>query len=131
MTGLTVDTDVAADEDLFGKVIGDLQANVSVGSEGIGGTLKFINDYSAAGYTGDEKSGNFLVVHASVPEVEGVTIVAEIIGGVHGPVTLDADGILISRIRSTTQMIKFTASKTGYPDVTRIFRLNGLRLISG
>lgn len=131
MIGLTVDTDVAADENLFGKVIGDLQANVSVGSEGIGGTLKFIDDYSAAGYTGDEKSGNFLVVHASVPEVEGVTIVAEIIGGVHGPVTLDPDGILISRISSTTQKIKFTASKNGYPDVTRTFRLNGLRLIGG
>lgn len=130
--GLTVDADISDAVDLFGKTVDDLQANIAVGSAGIGGTVKFIDDYSSAGYTGDEQSGNFLVLHAEVPEVEGVTITAEVIGGVHGPVIVDpADGLLISRIKSTTQQIKFTASKDGYESVTRIFRLNGLRLIGG
>lgn len=131
MIGLTVDTNISESEDLFGKTIGDFQANVTVGSEGIGGTLKFIDDYTSAGYVGDEASGNYLVVHASVPDVDDVTITAEVIGGVHGPVTLDSDGILIVRIANTTQQIKFIASKDGYADVSRTFRLNGLRLIGG
>lgn len=128
--GLTVDADIAAGEDLLGKYVADLQSDVTVGSEGIGGTLKYVADYSSAGYSGGEESGNFLVLHAEVPETEGVTITAELIGGVHGPVTLDPDGLLISRITSTTQQIKFTATKDGYAPFTRTFRLNGLRLIT-
>lgn len=131
MTGLTVDTNIDASEDLFGKTVGDFQTNVTVGSEGIGGTLKFIDDYTSAGYVGDEASGNYLVVHASVPDVDDVTITAEIIGGNHGPVTLDSDGILIARIASTTQKIKFTASKSGYENVSKTFNLSNLELSEG
>lgn len=129
MIGLTVDTDIAADEDLFGKYVDDLQSDITVGSTGISGTLNYIADYTSAGYTGEEASGNYLAIHAEVPDVDGVTITAEIVGGTHGPVTLDSDGILVARIKSTTQKVKFIASKTGYPNVTKTFRLNGLRLL--
>ena len=125
---LTVDTDVGASEDLFGKVIGDLQSNVTVGENGIDGTLKYISDYSAAGYAGDEAAGHYLVLHAEVPDVDDVTITAEVIGGAHGPVTLDPDGILISYIANNQKKIKITASKTGQKSVTKIYTLNGLTL---
>lgn len=109
-------------------MIGDFQSNIVVGSTGITGNLAYISDYSAAGYYGDEASGNFLVLHASVPNVEGVTITGEVVGGIHGQVTLDPDGILISRIASTTQQIRFIASKSGYSSVTKTFDLTGLIL---
>lgn len=86
-----------------------MQEDVVIGLNSITGTLKYIADYSSAGYTGDEESGNFLALHIS--SVEGATIKAEVIGGVHGEVTLDEDGLLISRIANNTQQIKITATK--------------------
>jgi len=56
------------------------------------------------------------------------SIVAELVGGDYGPVTLDADGIVIFRVKNNTQSVKITAKKTGYADVTRTYSLTGLRL---
>ena len=131
MTGLTVDADVADSVDLFGKVASGLQTGVEVDNENktIRGTVKYIADYSSAGYTGDEKSGNFLVIHAEVPDVTGVTLTAELIGGTHGVQTLDEDGILISRITNkNSQMIRIVARKDGYDPVSKTFSLKRLTL---
>lgn len=127
--GLTVDADISNSEDLFGKTVNNLQSNVTVGSEGIGGTLKYIADYSSA-YGPGEDSGNYLVLHAEVPNATGVTITAEVVDGVHGPTTLDESGINIFRITSNTQKVKFVAYKDGFEPVTRVFRLNGLNLVT-
>lgn len=129
MTGLSIDADIDELEDLFGKTVDDLQSDIEIGDTGITGTVKYIADYSSAGYTGDEESGNFLVLHADVPDFEGATIVAELVNGVHGPVTLQEDGIVIFRIADkSSQKVKFVASKTGYPSVTKVFDLSGLTL---
>lgn len=94
------------------------------------GTVKYIADYSAAGYGDGEDSGNYLVLHCDVPGETGVTITSELVGGVHGPVTLDSDGLVISRITNkNTQIIKVTASKDGYESITKTFRLSGLNLV--
>jgi len=98
-----------------------------VGSTGISGTLKFVADYSSA-YGPGEDSGNYLVLHAEVPDAEGVTITAEVVGGLHGPTTLDESGINIFRITSTEQSVKFVAKKEGYDDVVKTFTLTGLTL---
>ena len=130
MTGLTVTADIPSSADLFGKTATDLQENAVVRGNGIFGTVKYISDYSAAGYSDDEVAGNFLVLHCSVPGETGVTITSELVGGVHGPVTLDPDGLVISRITNkNTQTIKVTASKDGCVDITKTFRLNGLNLV--
>lgn len=101
-----------------------------MGSNGITGTLKFIADYSSAGYTGEEQSGNFLVLHAEVPDEDDVTITCELVGGVHGEKTLDPDGLAIFRITNKdTQKVKFTAKKTGYDDVVKTYNLSGLTLL--
>ena len=126
---MSVDLEIADDEDLFGKYVSDLQEDVSVEDNAVYGTVKYIADYSAAGYGTGEDSGNYLVLHAEVPEVEGVTITAEVVNGVHGVVTLDDDGILISRITDKfSQKIRFVASKEGYPSVTKTLSLRGLTL---
>ena len=98
-----------------------------MGSAGIDGTLKYIADYSAAGYAGSEAKGHYLVLHVDVPNVTGVTYTVEVLGGAHGPQTLDEDQTAICYIKDTTKRIKITATKSGVTE-TRIFRLNGLTL---
>lgn len=103
---------------------------MTVGNSGIGGTLKYVTGYT--GFSGDpaEQSGNYLVIKCDTGDVSGATITAELIGGDHGPVTLDADGILISRIKNRSQKIKLTASKEGYGTVEKVFDLASLILES-
>lgn len=128
MTGLRVDADVSDSVDLFGKVASDLQEGVAISGSGISGTLKYIDDYSSA-YGSGMDSGNYLVLHAEVPGVEGVTLTSEVVGGTVGPVTLDEDGIVISRITNkSTQTIRVVASKDGYDSITKTFSLKGLTL---
>lgn len=115
------------DGSLFGKDASDLQENIVIGNNYIAGTLKYISDYSSAGYTGDEKSGNFLVLKCEA--TDGATITVEVVGGVHGPSTLDEDGLVICRIANNNQSIKVVATKNGQSN-TRIFNLLGLGLES-
>lgn len=71
--------------------------------------------------------GHYLALHIDTA-VEGSTIVVELIGGVHGPVTLDSDRTIILRIKNKFQKIKITASKEGYDTVTKTYTLSGLTL---
>ena len=123
---LSLAADIATGVDLLGKDVTDLQSGVSIGSNGvISGTLLYVDDYT--GFSGDpaEQVGNFLAVKATA--IDGATIVAELIGGTHGPVILDPDGILISRIRSTDEILKFTATYGEVSEV-RSYALTGLTL---
>lgn len=112
---------------LLGKELDDLQSGVGVGGSDITGTLKYVTGYT--GFSGDpaEQSGHYLVLHIDT-DVEGATIQVELIGGKHGPVTLDSDRTLISRISNKSQKIKITASKEDYPTVTKTYTLGGLTL---
>lgn len=89
------------------------------------GTLKYVDDYT--GFSGDvsEQSGNYLVLIAE--SVEGATITAELTGGIHGPVTLDDDGILIARITDSVTAVTFTTTK-GTDSKTTVIDLTGLTL---
>lgn len=124
LSGLTVDANVSAE--LFGKYASDLQSGIVIGADEISGTLKYIADYSAAGYTGDEQSGNFLVVHAACTGASSIT--CELVGGIHGVKTLDPDGIAIFRITDPdVQKVRFTAVK-GSDTRSREFSLHNLTL---
>jgi len=94
-----------------------------IGKNSISGTLKYVEDYD--GFSGDTSlnSGNYLVIHAEVPDVEGVTISVK----VTNPVTLDDDGIAVLRIADkSTQTVTVVARKEGYSDVTKVFTLTDL-----
>lgn len=123
---MSVDVDIAADEDLFGKTVSDLQSGVSIDGNEISGTLKYVADYSSA-FSGEEASGNYIALHFSVPEVDDATISVK----VTNPVTLDDDGIAVLRIRDkSTQTITVVASKSGYESVTKVYSLTGLTCLS-
>lgn len=95
--------------DLLGKVASDLMTNVEIVDGKATGTLNYVDDYT--GFSGDpaEQVGNYIVLKASTEE--GSTTTAELIGGVHGPVTLDDDGILVARITDSVTAVKFTTTK--------------------
>lgn len=82
-----------------------------------------MSDY--VGFSSDVslQSGNYIVIHAEVPDVDDVTFTVT----VTNPVTLDDDGIAVLRIADkSTQTITVVASKDGYDDVTKVFSLTGL-----
>ncbi len=127
---MTVDADISSSEDLFGKSVTELQSNVAINGSSITGTLNYVTGYTGFSSKVEEQSGNYLVTHSSVPGVDGVTITVEVVGGTSGPSTLDADGLIVDRITSTTQKIRVKASKDGYATVTKTFDLTGLTLAS-
>ena len=123
---MSIDADIDAGEDLFGKTVSDLQSGVSIDGNAISGTLKYVADYSSA-FSGDEASGNYIALHFSVPEVDDATITVK----VTNPVTLDDDGIAVLRIRDkSTQTITVVASKPGFESVTKVYSLTGLTCLS-
>lgn len=124
---LKLDVDISASEDLLGKAIDDLQKDVVIDGDVIRGKLHYVNDYT--GFSGDEseQSGNYLVVHASVPGETGVTISVSKNGGESK--ALDADGILVFRTQNPdTQTLTFTAEKSGSADASVTYSLKGLVL---
>lgn len=108
---------------MFGKHINDLQSNVAVSGTGVTGTLKYVSDYTGFSSKVEEQSGNYLGLHAEVPEAEDATISVK----VTKPVTLDSDGDIVLRIADkSTQTVTVVASKEGYDSVTKVFSLTGL-----
>jgi hypothetical protein len=122
-----VDDDIPEGVDLLGKELDDLQSGVAAGASDITGTLKYVTNYTGFSEDPTEQQGNYIALHIDT-DVEGATIVAELIGDSRGPVTLDSDRTLIARIKSKGQKIKITASKEGYPTVEKTFTLAGLTL---
>ena len=129
MSGLTADADIDESLDLFGYTVDDLQSDVEVDGTSVSGILNYIDDYTSAGYTGEEAEGNFLVLHFSVPDVEDAEIQITTNGRTK---TLDEDGILIARVADKdSQTITVVASKDGYDDVTKVYDLGGLIVEDG
>ena len=83
-----------------------------------------MTDYTGFSSNVAEQSGNYIVFHAEVPDVDGVTVTAK----VTKTSTLDSDGIAVFRIVDTTKKLTVTASKEGYESVTKEFSLSGLTL---
>lgn len=95
--------------DLLGKVASDLQANISFDEEGIKGTSKYVTGYTGFSGKASEQKGNYIALKAT--SKQGAVIKALIVGGEHGEVTLDNDGILVARLVATATAIRFTATK--------------------
>ena len=124
---MSLSADIETSVDLLGKIVTDLQDEVTVSGDTISGTLAYIDDYT--GFSGDvsEQVGHFLAVVCTADE--GDTITLDLIGGTHGPVTLDEDGICIIRITNKdTQKLKYTATSADGSTETRIWNLTGLTL---
>ena len=104
---LTTDIVIAVDEDLFGKVVADLQENIEITDSEIKGTLKYVTGYT--GFSSDEsmQSGNYLAIHNETNNDEPIFV--ELVGGVSGPRQLDSDGIIVLRIANKEQIVRVTS----------------------
>lgn len=110
--------------DLFGKDVDDLMTNVSIEDGVATGTLKYVADYTSAGY--DMSKGNhFVVFKATVGD--GVVVETDIEGR---KVTLDEDGIVILQMDEAkkSKSFKFTAAKPNGDKNTVSIQLSGLTL---
>ena len=124
---MSVDADISASEDLFGKTVSDLQENVEIKNKAITGTLKYLDDYTGFSSITAEQSGNYLAIHAADSKADSIT--AELVGGTKGPVTLDDDGLIVFRIANkNTQSIKVTSYKNGVAKDVKTYSLTGLTL---
>lgn len=87
--------------------------------------MKYVDDYTGFSSIVEEQSGNYLALHAEVPELPEATISVK----VTNPVTLDADGDVVLRIADkSTQTVTVVASADGYDSVTKVFSLTGLNV---
>lgn len=119
---MTVDAAIPSTLDLLGLNVEDLQENISIGDDNvISGTLKYVTNYTGFSSNIAEQQGNYLALHFNAPNVDGVTL------SVNGS-TLDSDGIIVLIVDSNTKKVRVTASKAGYPDVTKTYTLTGLTL---
>lgn len=110
----SVDVDIAADFDLLGKVVGDLEKDIVVnGKDSVSGTLHYVTGYT--GFSGDpaEQEGHYIALHVTHPTADSIAVMLH--GGTVGhPVTLDEDGIAVVRIADPkTQKLEFIATKSG------------------
>ena len=116
---ITIDTNTGT-IDLLGKTKEQLQEDIRIEGGKVYGKLKYVTGYT--GFSGDvsEQSGNYLVLHITANNSE--VIKAQLINGTHGQVTLDSDGILITRITNIeTQTIEITnKDKTVELDLTSL-----------
>ena len=125
---LIVDASIAVDEDLLGKIVGDLQSDVVVADGKVTGTLNWVTGYTGFGNL-DEQSGNYVALYARIPEIDDavITVTAD-----YGRETvLDPDGLFIRRIQngdSDDKWFEITAAKDGYTKIKRRYSLNGLTL---
>lgn len=123
---LTVDViHVPESEDLLGKHASDLQSDIGIGTNKITGTSKYVTGYTGFSSNVSEQSGNYLALKAV--SIDGATITGELVGGYKGPVTLDSDGIIIFRVTSNTQSVRFVATK-GNRSTTVTYSLSDLVL---
>lgn len=127
---MSVDADIDSSEDLFGKTVSDLQDNIQIIDDMIGGKLLNVADYTAAGFDMDEGT-HFIALHAETTNNDAV-ITVEVLGGQRGPVVVfdpdsaaSYDGICIGQLTSNGQKLRFVATKNGLSEV-KIFDLSHL-----
>ena len=119
------DADIDADENLFGKVVSDLQDEIAIDSSNvISGTLNYVDDYT--GFSGDPElqQGHYLALHFAAPNYPNATITVT----VTNPVTLDEDGIVVLYIRNKDSQTITVVANNGITSITKVYRLTGLTL---
>lgn len=125
LLGLVVDANISANEDLFGKTVNDLQSSVIVDADHVFyGDLKYVENYTGFSSKPEEQSGHYLAFHAEVPNVDGVTIKVK----ATTESTLGDDGIIVLLIKNKDVRVFVSASKDGYPTITKSYSLRGLVL---
>ena len=117
---ITVDTNIPANESLFGKTVDKLQENVFIKDGKVYGKLFYLTDYTQYSESPELQVGNFLALHATANNDEVIAVSMK--NGFSEPRNLDSDGLVVFRIADKdTQTVKFTnKGKTVEFDLTNL-----------
>ena len=122
IVGFALDTTIAPDYDLLGKVVSDLQKDIVIGDEFIKGTLHYIEDWEAFG--DDNNDGWFLAVHVTLDEdtaaLPGLSV------KINGAELDPSDYIFIGHVKNQEGHINLTVSATDKTPVTKTYTLKYL-----
>lgn len=122
---MTVDTNIGATTDLFGKYVADLQTGVAINGNAISGELFYQTDYTGFSSDPDLQVGNFLAIHCNIPGHTADEYSISVT--VTNPSVLDSDGIIVLRIADkSTQTVTVVASADGLDPYTKVFSLSDL-----
>ena len=119
LSATVADVNIDPATDLLGKVVGDLQANIVVGTDKITGTSKWVTGYTGWSGKKSEQKGNYLALHFGCGDfVIGTSVTINVNG-----VDLDPDGLFVMRFRdnSVHPKIVVKASKDGYATFTKVY----------
>lgn len=118
-----------ASQDMLGKTASELQTNVTINDNVIGGRLLYVSDYT--GFSSDplKQEGNFLALKV-VDDADATAVrTVEVLGGKGGEKAIDSDGLVVLRITNTTaQSVKITVTE-GKDSVTKLYTLKDLELV--
>lgn len=131
LTGLDADANIEASVDLLGKVVGNLQEGITIEDGVVKGKSKYVTGYTQFSGSTAERKGNFIALHFGVPDMVIGTDVTITVQGSGNATPLDADGLLIYRIKDDRSNLVITAvaSKGGYTSITKKFDLSKLTLL--
>lgn len=122
VVGFALDTTIATDYDLLGKVVSDLQKDVVIGDEFIKGTLHYIEDWEAFG--DDNNDGWFLAVHVSLDEdtaaLPGLSV------KINGAELDPSDYIFIGHVKNQEGHLTLTVGATDKTSVIKTYTLKYL-----
>lgn len=120
---------------ILGKAVSALQTGITVGRQGIYGTLHYVTGYTE--FSGDEaeQSGYYLALKAETEDENDVITVELINGTVGHPVTLDSDRNVVLRISNKDiQKVQFVMTHTNEDTTTTTetvtYKLDDLKLVN-
>lgn len=108
---LAVDFDIAADTDLLGKFVTDLQENMAISGDAITGTSKWVTGYTGFSSKTSEQKGNYIALHVSIP---GMTIGQDGLSIKVNNSALDSDGLIVLIFKGNANPITVVATKGDY-----------------
>ena len=119
---LSVTGDIPTTTDLLGKIVTDLQENISVNVRNITGTLKYVTDYTGFSGNPDQQKGNYLALKVNCP-VENAAITVKL----KNTTTLDEDRIIVLYVaEDSPDTITITATAEGYNTTVQTYDISGL-----
>ena len=131
MNGPLVEAE-ASGTTVLGKLVSDLQANVSVANKTVEGSLNYVTDYTEFSSDPTLQSGNYLALKFSNFDTRATSIKVGLVPSSIGmdlvEIINDPDRNGVFRVTSTTQKFRVVTSD-GTSSKTEDYSLTGLTLI--
>lgn len=131
MNGPLVEAE-ASGTTILGKLVSDLQSNVSVANKTVEGSLNYVTDYTEFSSDPTLQSGNYLALKFSNFDTRATSIKVGLVPSAIGmdlvEIINDPDRNGVFRVTSTTQKFRVVTSD-GTSSKTEDYSLTGLTLI--